>query len=144
MDYLIVFCWCFLAASIMPASSEPYFVAVVIQRDVLLLPVLVATLGNLLGGMTTFLLGRKGGELSLAKLSDKNKKRYDQAVKYTNKYGAPILILSWIPIIGDVLVAVGGAMRLPLKSSIFWMLLGKLFRYVLIGAAALGLWDYFY
>lgn len=118
--------------------------AVVIQREVLFLPVLIATLGNLLGGLTTFLIGRKGGEITLNKLSDKNRKRYDKALHYTNKYGPPILILSWIPILGDALVAVGGAMKLPLKQSLFWMFLGKLFRYVLLGAAALGLWDYFY
>lgn len=143
MEYLIIFCWCFLAASILPASSEPYFVAIVIQKQLILTPVIVATLGNLLGGITTFLIGRKGGELSLKTLSDQNKKKYAQAVAYTQRFGPPILLISWVPIIGDIVVAVGGALRLSIKSSIFYMLIGKFFRYFLLALAALGIWDYF-
>ncbi len=142
-EYGLIFLWCFLSASIMPATSEPYYMGIVVKYQSLWLPLLMATVGNTLGGMTTFFIGRKGAEVALKRMSGKNQKRFERASGIINKYGAFSMILSWIPILGDVLVTVGGAMKLPIQASIFWMTVGKLGRYVLLGLAALGLWKGF-
>lgn len=98
-------------------------------------------MGNTFGGMTTFYLGWKGGEIGLKKVSDENKERFEQAKQMLRKWGALALILSWIPILGDVLVGIGGAMQLPIGRSFFWMTLGKFGRYLLLGLSALGIWE---
>ncbi len=139
MEYLLVLVWGFLAATILPIGSEPYYMGVVVKSESLGLPLLLATVGNTLGGLTTFLLGRKGGNMANKKMSDKNKARYEKASNFIKKYGPISLVMSWIPIVGDILVTVGGVMKLPTYPALFWMTVGKFFRYLLLGLTALGL-----
>ncbi len=141
MDYLLVFLWCVLSASIVPISSEPYYMSVVVKYQSMYLPLIIATIGNTLGGLTTFLIGRKGGEIIVKRASDKNKARYDQAVNFIHRFGPVSMLISWIPLFGDAIVSIGGALKLPVARSTFWMFLGKFFRYLLLGAIALGIWN---
>ena len=143
-EYLIIFFWCFLSASFVPASSEVYYIAIVGKYHSLWLPLLIATLGNTLGGLTTFYIGWKGGEYALKKLSDKNKTRFERASNIIHKYGPFSMVLSWIPLLGDIVVSLGGAFKLPIAASIFWMTLGKFGRYLILGLTTLGLWDKFF
>ena len=142
--YLIVFGWCFLSASILPISSEPAFIALVIAEKKWVLPVIVATLGNIAGGFTTFYLAQKGGEIVFEKLSEKNKKKYLTVKKMILKWGPFIMVTSWVPFLGDIVVGIGGAMKLPLAPSLFWMALGKFLRYWLLGLFALDLLKIFF
>jgi membrane protein YqaA with SNARE-associated domain len=48
------------------------------------------------------------------------------------KWGSPILFFTWIPIIGDPLTVVAGVFKLNLYIFIFWVVLGKAFRYFLV------------
>lgn len=140
MEYVLLFFWSFLSSSVLPVPSEPYFVGLIANTQTLLLPVMVATIGNTLGSLTTFFIGQKGGKIALKRMSDDNKERFDSTVSYFKKYGPVTMIVSWVPIIGDFLVGVGGALRLPVKPSVFWIIVGKLCRYILLGLATLGLW----
>ncbi len=138
MNYLILFAWSLAAASVLPISSEPYFFKVVLSEKVILIPLLIASIGNIIGGISTFCLGKKGGEIILNKLSDENKSRYNNAVKMVNKYGPCSLLLSWVPFIGDVIVAIGGALKLPLFQSIIYLSIGKVLRFFLIALIAIN------
>ena len=140
MEYAWIFVLCFLSASILPAASEPYYMVIVAKYNSLLLPVIFATVGNTLGGLTTFLIGRKGGEIALKRMSGKNQKRYDRAVNFINKFGPAAMLISWIPVLGDVVVTLGGALKLPVAASLFWMTIGKFGRYILLGLTAIGIW----
>ena len=139
MEYVLILAWGFLAATILPIGSEPYYMGIVAQSQSLALPLFLATLGNTLGGMTTFLIGRKGGNIANKRMSDKNKARYERARQFIKKYGPVSLVMSWIPIVGDILVTIGGVMKLPVQPALFWMTLGKFFRYFVLGVTALGL-----
>jgi len=100
------------------------------EYNAIVFPVVIATLGNVLGGIVTFYMGWKGGEIALRNASEKNKKRYYKASKIVNKYGSYSMILAWTPFIGDVIVLIGGAFKLNISSSILWMTIGKFLRYL--------------
>jgi membrane protein YqaA with SNARE-associated domain len=130
--YLGVLGWAFLSATWVPLSVDGVFVALVVVEKSWFLPVLVASLGNIAGGITTFWLSGKGGELALAKLSEKNRKWYDKASAIVQKWGALSLVLSPVPFLGDAIVTMGGIMKLPFLPSFCWLTLGKVVRFMLL------------
>lgn len=127
----LMFASAFLSATILPGNSEVVFITLAIPKltlssvfgDVSLL-ILIATLGNGLGSMTTFYLGSR-----LPKL-DSEKPRVLWVMDKLKRYGAVALLLSWLPIVGDVFCAVAGWLRLNLITSSFFIFLGKFFRYI--------------
>lgn len=137
--YLILFFWCFLAASAIPIGSEFYFTGLVINNKAIWLPTLIATIGNVLGGSTTFLMGWFGSTYIQKQLSATNAARYQKAQELLHKWGAVALLLSWVPIIGDIIIAVGGTMRLPFIPSMIWMGVGKFLRYLILALTSLGI-----
>lgn len=123
----------FLAATVLPLGSEPLFVALVKLHPAQTAATLtVATLGNTLGGMTSYALGRfvSGKVAPEAGAS--------RMAGWLRRWGAPVLLLAWAPIGGDLLCVLAGWMRLSWWQSALWMALGKLARYwVLAQGAAL-------
>ncbi len=101
----------FLAASLFPISSE---VAVGLMLATGYNPVLVvitATFGNYLGASLNFLVGKYGRKFFFSKWISVKPKTMKKAEGYYNKWGTPILLLSWLPVIGDPLTVVPGALR---------------------------------
>jgi membrane protein YqaA with SNARE-associated domain len=86
---------------------------------------LLATIGNTLGGMTTYGMGR----LIPARLAPKKS-------AMVARRGAPILLLAWVPIIGDALCAAAGWLRQAWLPCTLWMALGKGARYAVVVAGA--------
>lgn len=118
----------FLAATLLPGGSEAAFVAFVAtwpaqQNEALL----VATLGNTLGGMSSYALARLLPEQSLQKLGGKT-------LALTRRWGSAVLVLAWLPLIGDLLCVAAGWLRLPWLPCLLWMALGKGLRYALIAS----------
>ena len=132
-----LFVWSFLAATVLPLGSEAPLALLVRQHRQIALPVLVATAGNYLGACTTYWLGRRAAQ-ALIKQQEGTKK-YARAARLLQKYGQPALLLSWVPIIGDVLVGLAGATRIPFGLLSFWVVLGKLLRYLAVAWAASAL-----
>lgn len=114
----------FLAATLIPAGSEPLLAAIVYaQPDLAWRAVGVATLGNTLGGLTSYGIGR---------LIPKT--RPLKGLAAVRRWGAPILLLSWLPFVGDALCVAAGWLRLNVIASTFFMAVGKLARYAAIAA----------
>jgi membrane protein YqaA with SNARE-associated domain len=116
----------FLAATLLPGGSEAVLFGVLALHPAEYWPALaVATLGNTLGGMSSYLIGRiipqKEGLPGLPALQ---------------KYGSPALILSWVPILGDPLCVAAGWLRLNPWLSAAFMALGKFARYLAVAALA--------
>jgi membrane protein YqaA with SNARE-associated domain len=85
---------------------------------------LVGTLGNTLGGMITFGMGRLLPQT-----------RQLKHVEQAKRYGPPALLLAWAPLIGDALCLAAGWLRQnPLQAALF-MLIGKLARYALVASS---------
>ncbi len=132
-----LFVWSFLAATVLPLGSEIALVALVRNENQLVAPVLVATAGNYLGACTTYWLGRQAAQ-ALDKHRDYSADE-SRASKLLRRYGQPALLLSWVPLIGDALVALAGAMKIPFAGFSVWVVIGKAARYATIAWAASAL-----
>jgi membrane protein YqaA with SNARE-associated domain len=125
---LALFLWSFAAATILPLSSEvPLAIAIGRGTD-WRVAVLVATAGNYLGACTTFLLARTAAQ----HLPADPRPRTRHAVRLLRRFGPPSLLLSWVPLIGDVLVALAGAAGVPFTAFSMWTLAGKGARYLAV------------
>ncbi len=112
----------FLAATLLPGGSEAVLFGVLkLHPHQLWAALAVATLGNTLGGLSSYLLGR----LVPQKTEMKGLARVQQ-------YGAPVLLLSWVPIIGDPLCVAAGWLRLNPWLCLLCIAAGKLARYWVI------------
>lgn len=131
--YLTLFAWSFLAATVLPLGSEPAVVVLVRQQYSIAGVVITATVGNYLGACTTYAIGR-GAAVALTKRS--GNARESRATRLVATYGAPALLLSWVPIIGDAIVAAAGVAKLPVLRFSLWTFVGKLFRYIVVAWAA--------
>jgi membrane protein YqaA with SNARE-associated domain len=130
IPYLSLFVWSFLAATILPLASEPMLIALVRLHDAVVLPVLVATAGNYLGACTTYLLARVAARR--LKPVTKATATHARAVRMVERFGQPALLLSWVPIVGDAIVVVAGAVGMPFAPFSAWTLAGKLARYAAV------------
>jgi membrane protein YqaA with SNARE-associated domain len=138
MAYAKLAVWSFLAATILPLGSEPALFAMV-ARGYRAAPVIaVATAANYLGACTTYWIGRAAASARAARQGSGARER--RAAALVRKWGQPVLILSWVPLIGDALVAAAGVARMPLGPFSFWVILGKALRYTAVawGASALS------
>ena len=121
----------FLSATILPGNSEVVLVAMLlsgVSQPWLL--VLIATMGNSLGGLTNVILGRF---FPLRKTS----RWQEKAVGWLKRYGAATLLLSWMPVIGDLLCLLAGWMRISWGPVLFFLCLGKALRYVLVAVVTM-------
>jgi membrane protein YqaA with SNARE-associated domain len=130
VSLLVLFATSFAAATVLPLSSEAVLGVVVARSGGWVVPVLVATVGNTLGACTTYWLGRAARTMTAEPTG-----RTARAAALLSRYGAPSMLLSWVPIIGDALVALAGAARMPFGRFALWTTLGKCARYIVIGAA---------
>ena len=116
----------FLAATLLPGGSEAVLFGVLKLNPQQYWPALaVATLGNTLGGMSSFLIGRL--------IPPKKQLR---GIAIVTRYGAAVLLLAWVPIIGDPLCVAAGWLRVIPWWSALCMAAGKFARYLLVAGIA--------
>lgn len=121
----------FLSATLLPGNSEAVLVALLLSgASKPWLLVAIATMGNSLGGATNVILGRF---FPLRKTS----RWQEKAVGWLRRYGAATLLLSWMPVIGDLLCLLAGWMRISWGPVLFFLCLGKALRYVVVAALTL-------
>ena len=130
----------FLAATILPLSSEAVLAGLLVTRAGEL-PVLlaVATVGNTLGSVVNWLLGRAASRLRDRPWFPLSRERYEAAERRFQRYGMWSLLFAWVPIIGDPLTLIAGALRTPLLPFVILVGIGKAARYAAI-AAGVSLW----
>jgi len=122
-----LFAVAFLSATLLPGGSEIAFVALAVQGDVALeLLVMAATLGNSLGGMSTWLIGRvlAPEQLRSAKI--------ERALGRIRRFGAPLLLAAWVPFVGDPLCLAAGWTRVGWMPALIYITLGKALRYCVL------------
>jgi membrane protein YqaA with SNARE-associated domain len=116
----------FLAATLLPGGSEAVLFAVLKSHpDALWKALVVATLGNTLGGLTSYGIGRLVPP-----------KKPSKALAALQRYGSPALLLSWVPLIGDPLCVAAGWLRIDPALAVAFIAMGKFVRYVVIAAFA--------
>ena len=132
--YGTLFTWSFLAATVIPLGSEPVLFALILRGYPFLYVITVATLGNVLGACTTYwLAGRAAGYLERRGAVAGDDSR---ATRMLRRYGQPALLFSWVPLIGDALVAAAGVVRMPIVPFLLWTTIGKAGRYAIVAWSA--------
>lgn len=122
---LSLFISSFLAATLLPGGSEVAFFAVLrAYPDTLWYALILASVGNTLGGMVTFGMGWLIPQTKQLKHVEK-----------LRRYGTPSLLLAWVPLIGDALCLTAGWLRLNPWQATLFMAIGKFARYALIAFA---------
>jgi membrane protein YqaA with SNARE-associated domain len=129
-----LFLACFLAATIVPFSSEAMLAAATFGPWSNGTLILVASLGNWLGGLTTYLLGRLGSAplMRRLRLDPSTADRWQGPVR---RHGSWLALLCWAPIVGDVIALALGLFRVHAAPVALLMLAGKAARYALVIAA---------
>lgn len=121
----------FVSATIAPGGSEAVLAFLVAQAEMppgLLL--MIATAGNTLGALTTWLLG---GLAAIGwRTETVDRPRSEKAVASVRRWGVPILLFSWLPIVGDGLCFAGGWLKLPFLRSLVAIVIGKALRYAVV------------
>ena len=129
----------FGAASLLPMQSEAVLVGMLLSGKYVALTLLVvATLGNVLGSVLNWVLGRSVERFRHRRWFPVSEQKLDKARAFYLRYGRWSLLLSWVPIIGDPLTMIAGIMREPLWSFVLIVTLAKGARYLLLTAVTLG------
>lgn len=131
ISLLSLFTSSFLSATLLPGSSEAVLVALLVMgNSSAWLLILIATIGNSLGGLTNVILGR----FFPKRISHR---WMTQGLNGLNRFGATALLFSWVPLIGDLLCLLAGWLRLPIGPVVFFLCLGKALRYMVVAALTL-------
>ena len=128
--YIALFFVSFLAATLLPLGSEWLLVALLLGGKSPLLVVVIATIGNTLGGATNYLLGRWGSTWLIRKVLRITPEQQQRAESWFAHYGSLSLLLSWLPVVGDPLCLVAGTLRTSLSRFFVLVTTGKALRYI--------------
>ncbi|MBX9740176.1 MAG: DedA family protein [Beijerinckiaceae bacterium] len=133
--YAGLFASAFLAASLFPAQSEVVLGGLILAKmQPAWLLIAVASLGNILGSVLNWLLGR-----GIERYRDKqwfpvSEASLSRAQQFYGRWGRWSLLLSWMPVVGDPLTLVAGVMREPLPSFLVLVAAAKIGRYIVLAA----------
>lgn len=131
-----MFTGAFIAATVLPGGSELLLVGFIQQASVhWLWLVVAASIGNTLGSVTSYYLGRLGRIAQTPELMAKG--NYQRSFKLLQRYGSVAMLFAWAPVVGDVLCILAGWLRLPIGRTCFFIAIGKTFRYFIVAAVAL-------
>lgn len=133
-----VFLISFVSATLLPLGSEPAVFAVIKANPALFWPtILVATVGNTLGGAVDYWMGYRAKQAFA-------KERETRWFRWLARYGAKTMLLAWLPGVGDPLCTLAGWLKLPFWPSVAYMAVGKFARYLSMTALLLyvpdGVW----
>lgn len=133
-----VFLISFISATLLPLGSEPAVFAVIKANPEMFWPViLVATVGNTLGGVVDYWMGY-GAKQAFAR------ERSTRWFHWLERFGAKTMLLAWLPGIGDPICTLAGWLRLPFWPSVIYMAIGKFLRYILMTWLLLNVPDGFW
>ena len=133
MIYLSLFFISFLAATILPFSSELTLAGLISTSnyDNLLLLVF-ASFGNVLGSVFNWGLGFYARNLTIKKWFPFKETQIERSSKWFSKFGKWSLLFAWVPIVGDPLTFVAGLLRVRFFDFIILVAIGKVSRYLII------------
>lgn len=136
MDFLIewgyfgMFISAFLAATVIPFSSDVVLVGLIAAGGDAVWLVVLATLGNWLGGLTSYYLGYIGKMEWVEKYFKVKPETLEKQKIKINKWGASLAFMSWLPGIGDVFAIALGFYKIDFKKCAIYMFFGKGLRFV--------------
>lgn len=133
LNYFIVFIVSFLSATILPLGSEGLLVYYAQQSASSLVGLwLWASVGNTLGALTNWYLGRYLVRFENKKWFPVSQKSRQKAEKFFNRYGYWSLLFTWLPLIGDAIALVAGVLHTQKRYFLPFVFVGKAARYAVV------------
>jgi membrane protein YqaA with SNARE-associated domain len=136
--YAGLFLSSFLAATILPFSSEVVLSILLLNHLDPVLLVSVATFGNVLGAFVNYAIGFWGSLFIIRKVLRISEREFIKAKQRFNKYGVFSLFFAWVPVIGDPLTVVAEVLKVRLLIFFLLVASGKLIRYIIISYVILS------
>ncbi len=138
--YVSLFVTAFLAATVLPMSSEAVLSALVVGDGFdLWLLIALASIGNTLGAVVNWLLGRYCLRWRDRKWFPVSAAALKRASRWFSRYGVFSLLFAWLPVVGDPLTFVAGILRVRFALFLVLVALGKTARYVAVAGVVDGI-----
>ncbi len=131
LGLLGLFIGTFLAATVLPFSSDALYVAVLAATENPVGCLVVGTVGNWLGSVVTYWMGRIGRWEWIEKWFRVKKETLEKQKAKIDRYGVWLALLAWVPVIGDVIAIALGFYRTRPWATMFLLLVGKFARFLL-------------
>ena len=131
--YIGLFISAFGAATVLPIASEIVFSLLWVKGWDPLFLLGVATSGNVAGSFVNYAIGIFGGHWIMTKLLRLSEKEIHRAEQSFGKYGQSVLLMAWMPIVGDALTVVAGILKVKPIPFFCLVSIGKLVRYLILG-----------
>lgn len=129
---LSLFAVALLSATLLPGASELWLARQWCSGASEVLLWLVATSGNTLGSLINVALGRHARRYQDRRWFPASRQGLERAERFYLHIGEASLLLSWLPVVGDPLTVLAGVFRLPWWRALFWLLMAKGGRYLVI------------
>ncbi len=129
--YIGLFLGSFMAATVVPFSSDFLLIGVLLAGGNPLLSFVCATAGNWLGGITSYWLGRLGKWELLERWFGVSQEKLQRQKDRIDRWGALLAFMSWLPFVGDVFAIGLGFYKLNFPKCALYMLIGKATRFAL-------------
>lgn len=130
----------FLAGTFVPFSSEAVMGALLVTTDMNpMLTIISGTIGNVLGSMFNYYIGRTGSVEQISRWMHIKEKRLVRTRDYVEKKGSWIAVFSFLPIFGTAISISLGILRANVWGVMFWSLIGKFLRYVIVASSVIAL-----
>ena len=126
----------FLAATVVPFSSDALYIAVLLATKQPLTCLLVASFGNWAGSVTNYFLGRLCKWEWLEKTFKVSREKLEKQKKNIDRYGVWMALVSWLPVVGDVISLGLGFYKSPAFWTLLLLFVGKVLRF--------GVWTLFF
>jgi membrane protein YqaA with SNARE-associated domain len=134
--YAALFMSAFLSATLLPGSSEAALLALLaLGQGKAGELIAVATAGNVLGSCVNWSIGRFFAHFEGGRWFPFSPRDYDRAADWYGRYGKWSLLLAWLPVVGDPLTLVAGALRTDFRWFLTLVTVGKAARYLFIAGA---------
>ena len=138
IGYAGLFLASFLAATILPLSSEVVLSFLLLNDFNPIILVSVATFGNVLGSFVNYAIGFWGSKFLVSKVSRISEDEFIKAKQRFKKYGVFSLFFAWVPVIGDPLTVAAGVLKVNILTFFILVTSGKLIRYIIMSYAILA------
>ena len=141
--YLGIIVGAFLAATLIPFSSDFLVIASFSLGGSIPLTLFCATLGNWLGGMTSYYIGYLGKWEWIEKLFKVSREKLEKQQVRVQKFGSWLALITWFPLVGDVISIALGFYKVNPYATALFMLIGKSLRFIGITVIFFYFWDKF-
>lgn len=131
LGILGLFIGTFLGATVVPFSSDALYIAVLLATKAPVKCLIWGTLGNWLGSVTTYWLGRLAKWEWLEKTFKVKPETLEKQKRLIDKYGVWMALISWVPVVGDVVAIALGFYKAPAVWTHFLLLVGKFGRFAI-------------